>query len=256
MNPISIFFFAHQDDEFAVFSEIENKVDLGYKVYCIYMTDGGARKAVPILRNKESISVLLRLGVEEKNILFTGEQLGIEDGKLPYCMKNAYQWIDLWISKHKKIDSIYVPAWEGGHQDHDALHAIVVYCLAKKNQEDKVFQFSLYRAAKIKGPLFHAMSPLKENGKTIFIPIIFKRRLAYVRLCLCYPSQIKTWLALFPFVAFRYLFSGVQALQKVNAERLKERPHQDDLYYEKRGFFAWREMQLCLKDIDINAQAS
>jgi hypothetical protein len=57
-----------------------------------------------------------------------------------------------------------------------------------------------------------------------------------------------TWLGLFPFVAFHYLVNGKQQLQPVSLERISCRPHEDALYYEKRGFFTWEKMVVCLDE--------
>jgi hypothetical protein len=57
-----------------------------------------------------------------------------------------------------------------------------------------------------------------------------------------YPSQAKTWLGLFPFVALAMLLRGRQSMQAVQVERVRQRPHTGKLYYEKRGFLAYETL--------------
>ena len=40
--PLSVFLFAHQDDEFGVFFQLERERLAGRRVCCIFVTDGGA----------------------------------------------------------------------------------------------------------------------------------------------------------------------------------------------------------------------
>jgi hypothetical protein len=86
------------------------------------------------------------------------------------------------------------------------------------------------------------------NGAVEEIRIPWKNRLRFLHYCLCYPSQAMTWMGLFPFAVFHYLVSGKQALQFVSLEKISCRPHEDALYYEKRGFFTWEKMVVCLDE--------
>ena len=68
----------------------------------------------------------------------------------------------------------YVPAWEGGHPDHDALNAATLIARKRINQEDiKIYQFSLYNAYRCRKPFFRVSYPLKKNGDVLIdiIPI-------------------------------------------------------------------------------------
>ena len=93
------------------------------------------------------------------------------------------------------------------------------------------------------GPLFRVLAPLAANGPVESFAIPLSRRLAYLRLCLRYPSQWKTWVGLFPFVLLHYAIDGRQALQPVRLDRIDERPHAGTLYYEARNFCRWERMQ-------------
>ena len=242
----ALFLFAHQDDEFGVFQRILDCRRRGLRVACAYLTDGATARASTEQRNRESRAVLGRLGVRESDIIFAGEQLGIGDARLPRHLGRAAAWIDSWLALFPDIDSLHVTAWEGGHHDHDALHAIAIDAAQRRGLLARTFQYSLYQAKGLPGPLFRVLAPLPENGHAQAFHIAWPDRLRFLRHCLSYPSQRGTWLGLFPFVLLHYLLRGVQTLQPVAPERLAQRPHDGPLYYEKRRFFSWDEMSAAL----------
>ncbi|QOU03679.1 PIG-L family deacetylase [Pseudomonas fluorescens] len=241
MKLASIFFMPHQDDEFGLFHQIEQALAAGRWVRCIYVTDGSAT-ADPDRRDHESRTVLQKLGVATDDIVFIGRQLSIIDGQLHRHIDVFVDWLDCFLNDHPTLHACFVPAWEGGHPDHDLLHAIVVELLAVRTHSATVWQYPLYNARNCSGPLFRVLSPLPENGPIEQQSITWRARFFYIRLCLSYPSQWRSWLGLFPFVGGHYFYYGVQSLQGVNRHRLTQPPHQQPLYYEKRGFLDWPTM--------------
>ncbi len=237
----ALFLFAHQDDEFGVFAAIERCVRAGLTVRCAYLTHGAG--GVAARRNAESLRVLARLGVALEQVAFAGDQLGIEDASLPRHVGSAARWIGDWIERAGNVDSLYVTAWEGGHHDHDALHAAACHAAAERGLLARVRQYALYHANGLPGPLFSVLSPLAANGAVQRQPLSRAARWRYLQLCTLYPSQRKTWLGLLPAVTLRYLLQGEQCLQPVSLARLTERPHAGPLYYEKRGFYRWEQLQ-------------
>jgi len=242
MAATALFLFAHQDDEFGVFQRILDARRRGLRVACAYLTDGATGSVSAAQRNAESRAVLSRLGVDENDIVFAGEQLGIGDGRLPLHLKPAARWIETWLDSFADIDALHVPAWEGGHHDHDALHALAVLLAERRGLLDRTWQYALYQAGGLPGPLFRVLAPLPQNGAPQAWTITWRDRRTFLRHCLSYPSQRVTWIGLFPFVLLHYLLRGVQTLQPVTAARLRERPHEGPLYYEKRKFFSWERM--------------
>ncbi|MBI5279817.1 MAG: PIG-L family deacetylase [Burkholderiales bacterium] len=236
----AVFLFAHQDDEFGVFQRIEQERRMGRRVWCIYFTGVGSAR-----RNRESLAVLQHLGVAGADVVFAGEGLGIGDAQLLQQLPAAVQWLRDWLAQHQP-DSVYVPAWEGGHPDHDSLHAMVAH-LAPAN----AWQFSLYNAWLRPAPLFRVLAPLPANGPATCERIPWRDRLRYLRLCLCYPSQATSWLGLFPFVLLHYLLHGTQCVQPVDAGRVRERPHEGTLYYEARRFQTWEAVSARLRELGL-----
>lgn len=245
--PAALFLFAHQDDEFGIFQKILDERQKGHRVCCAYLTDGGvSNRGATQRRDNESLSVLMKLGVHEQDVFFMGNELSIPDAGLPVHLEIAANWIHEWISGFSQVSSIYIPAWEGGHHDHDALHVITITLAEERGMLDRVWQFPLYNGYGCIGPLFKVCLPLPLNGEIEKRRISWGNRFLFLYCCLSYPSQTKTWIGLFPFVALHYLINGKQALQPVSLERIRLRPHDTALYYERRGFFTWEKMVACL----------
>lgn len=248
VRPISLFFMPHQDDEFGVFHQIEHELKAGRWVRCVFVTDGSAT-ADPDRRDRESRTVLRQLGVADDDMLFIGRQLAIKDGQMHQHVSAFVDWLDAFFTAHPDIHACFVPAWEGGHPDHDIIHATVIELAAARAIPGRIWQFPLYNGLRCPGPLFRAMSPLAENGPVERQPIAWPNRLRYLKFCLGYPSQWRSWVGLLPFVGGHYLFSGTQPLQPVNRQRLAQRPHQGPLYYEKRGFLDWATMSAAIEQL-------
>lgn len=246
IEPVALFLFAHQDDEFGVYERIASLRRQGRRVACAYLTDGQTASASAATRNAESLAVLARLGVDAHEVRFAGAELGIGDARLPLHLEAAADWIGAWLDGFFPIESIHVTAWEGGHHDHDALHALTVQLAAQRGLLQRTWQFTLYQANGLPGPLFRVFAPLPENGPVSTLPIAWRARLRHLRHCLSYPSQRNTWIGLFPFVALHYLVHGAERLQPVSLARLEQRPHPGPLYYEKRKFFTWQRMEAAL----------
>ena len=119
-------------------------------------------------------------------------RLNFKDGHLSKNISKLSDWINSFLSKVENIESMYVTAYEGGHQDHDALHVATVIASKKNNLKNKLFQFPLYNSYKCLKPFFAVLSPLPVNGEIIKIPISLKDRIKGTLFCLSYPSQIKT----------------------------------------------------------------
>lgn len=246
---IALFLFAHQDDEFGVYQKVIDEIADGKEIYCAYLTSGVTVGHSPKVRNLESIKVLIKLGVPQKNILFVGEQMLIPDGKLVDHLKRAKEWLVNWLSENAQIGGIYLPAWEGGHPDHDSLHAIGVVATKQLNLIDKVWQFPLYNGYKCKGQFFRVFLTLASNGEVFNRKISWLNRFRFLIFILHYPSQATTWIGLAPFVLIHYLVYGTQSLQRVSFSKIQLPPHLGRLYYERRSFYTWRLMSEKLREI-------
>jgi hypothetical protein len=234
---MSVFLFAHQDDECGVMHSIKTEVESGVRVKCVYFTSGTPSGWNSTARDLESRSVLLQLGVDKSDIHFLGGENKTPDGKLIEFMPIYIDWlVNYFANSNFVISKIFLPAWEGGHPDHDALHIIGVLASKSVKLLASTFQFPLYNRINCIGPFFRVMLPLKANGVRLSQAIPWIDRIYFLRLCLSYPTQFKTWIGLFPFFLYHYFFVGAQFIQGVSYERLFQRPHSGTLYYEKRRF--------------------
>lgn len=238
----AVFLFAHQDDEFGVFQSIELERARGHRVHIAYLTTGVRADASSAVRDSESLRALSGLGVPRSDVLFAGSVLQIPDGALAGHLQRAVQWLATWFDTIPALARVYVPAWEGGHPDHDCLHAAALMASVQQGFKGSVRQYPLYNAYRLPAPMFRVMSPLPPNGAVERVPIPLVNRFRFMRNCLGYPSQFKSWLGLFPFAALHYLLVGAEFLQEVSTARLRERPHAGALYYEHRRFATWDEV--------------
>lgn len=242
----SIFLFAHPDDEFGCYEVIRREVIVGRDVECFYLTDGGFGGQSIDSRQQETRRVLVRLGVSVDRICFLGAQQGVPDGLLAsYLLQAATSLLRATVDREKPT-SIFVPAWEGGHQDHDAAHVIGCALANHLNPRANVWQFPLYHGKGLRGSFFRVLNPLVENGPPCVLDVSMLHRLLYLWLCLSYPSQWKSWIGLFPLVASKLLFGGHYYLQRAMSRDI-QKPHEGRLLYERRGMANYAEIEALLK---------
>lgn len=241
VQSTALFLFAHQDDEFGVFYEIHRLVSRGNQVIVLYLTSGTSDGTPYPIRDMESISVLKKLGVPERNIVFLGMTTGIPDGNLCTHLDIAYRSITDLIAKRGAPVDLYFHAWEGGHQDHDAAHLIGIVLGDHLGILDRCYQFPLYTGAGLPAAFFRLFYCLPGNGPPILATIPWRQRIEFIKFCFHYPSQFKSWVGLFPFFLFHYLFFGTQILQAVSAKQIHQPPHLGKLLYERRGFYRYKK---------------
>lgn len=231
-GAVQVFLLPHQDDEFGVFGVIENCVARSARPVCVFLTGGQAGAASGPRRDAESRSVLSRLGVRADDIRFLGSDMRIPDGELHRHLGQVYPAV-LAVLADLRPAKIYVPAWEGGHHDHDVTHALgVLACDALGLAPPS--QFPLYNGVGLPGPLFWVLHTLPANGAVRHVRFGLRRACRYVLLCLSYRSQWRTWIGLLPFVTLVTLFRRGHVLQPTEMHRLEERPHSGALFYERR----------------------
>lgn len=242
-RPVSLFLFAHQDDEMGVFGEIDGAVRDGKRVVCLYVTDGAGSGTKPDIRNAESISVMAILGVNPNDLHFLGARNEIPDGALVAHLDKAWDAVYRAARQIQGITSITFHAWEGGHQDHDAVHLIGVALAACLGLIEASQQFTLYRSSTHRLLPYVVFRPLSANGAVIVRRVSRKRLLLFVRLLSKYRSQWRSLGGLAPFMLFHYFTKGSQILQPIDVCRICERPHAGLLLYEKRTRYRYADLR-------------
>ena len=248
MQNISVFVFAHQDDELGVYAEIVRLIKNGTKVIVVYLTSGSLDGKPRPDRNCESLNVLRDIGVMQENIYFLGSDIYIPAARMYEYLDTIYPQILNLLNPMGKITSLYFLSWEGGHQDHDATHIIGLALAKQLKILDHAFQFTLYTGYKLPWILFKLFSPLASNGELITYKISWYSRLSFIKYALSYRSQLLPMVGLFPFFLFHHIFRGTQILQPVTINRILEQPHPGKLLYERRSVFTYNKFNKKVQD--------
>lgn len=228
---------AHPDDEFAIFPLA--CAAPGDSLHVAWLTDGGWGNQCVERRRRESIASLERLGVPRSNLHFLGHDWSVADGALHHRLDDVVPRLLSYFAWLAPGSELVIPAWEGGHPDHDACHLAGI-ALAR-HLGSRLQQFSLYQGEGLAGPLFKVLTPLDANGPTRIIPTTPGERMRYIWTCLAYRSQWKSFVGLLPFYAWRMLRPDAFVVQPVAPERTAQRPHSGALLYERRGGPSWDE---------------
>ncbi|MGS1076555.1 PIG-L deacetylase family protein [Pseudoxanthomonas beigongshangi] len=228
---------AHPDDEFAVFPWLEAACRERRNVHCCWLTNGGWGGQDIDRRRAESTAVLRTIGVPPEAMHFIGERLEIPDGELHLRLDQVVPALRELLETLPEAIEVLVPAWEGGHQDHDATQ--LAAAAASHGGKARLRQFSLYHGAGLSGPWFRVLAPLAENGPSSGLPLGLFSRIKCIFRCTRYPSQWKSFLGLLPFYGLKMFARRPFVLQDVNFSRTAQRPHQGKLLYERRTALTW-----------------
>jgi LmbE family N-acetylglucosaminyl deacetylase len=229
-----LFVVAHQDDECFMSTRIAREVRQGHRVLFACLTDGTAKGVRSGRRNAESTRVLTGLGLASSDLFFTGSARSIPDGRLHDHFGNAFEGLRNAF-RSVAIDEIYTTAYEGGHQDHDATHVIAVALAREHDVVDCTFQMPLYNGFQTRWKFFSVGKPLAANGPLVERSLEDEGLLSHAMLCRHYPSQRVPWLGLFPGRFVQLCLRRREAVQRVVPMRIRERPHDGPLLYERRG---------------------
>jgi LmbE family N-acetylglucosaminyl deacetylase len=230
----TLFVFAHQDDEYSAAPWILEELAAGNAVACAYLTSGGFRSA-PAVRDAESRDALHTLGVTDDAIVFLeGSQGRIADRELAARSLEGLAMLERWIEWAPFVPArIYAPSYEGGHPDHDAAHAIAAAVATRHGAIGDAWHFSLYNAYRCPRPFFWSLRQLPTTAPARHVPMKRKTRLSLTMLCWRYRSQRRTWMALFPGALLQRLILKREFVARFDVLRLRERPHEGELLYER-----------------------
>tara|TARA_B110000305_G_C19362662_1_gene600247 strand:- start:91 stop:876 length:786 start_codon:yes stop_codon:yes gene_type:complete len=254
-----IIIIAHQDDEFCIYNRIY-KFKNKNNIYVFYLTSG-LNKILPNksknYRNIESIKVLKKLGVKEKNIIFLGEKLSINTNKLYNNLLPIYTELVANLKKIKGKKILYTHSLEGGHLDHDCCYYLTRQLRINIKEIKEIYQFPNYHSKNLPFILYKVLSPIKENGKVYRKDYEFFSRFKFIYFLFFYKSQLfesMAWIGLYPFLIFHFLFSKTDVAQKINLKETKvRRPHEGLLLYEKRGYENYKNFENKIKNFLKNA---
>jgi LmbE family N-acetylglucosaminyl deacetylase len=238
-DATQLFLLAHQDDELFVMTRLLEALRKKDDVAVIFMTDGGSKSAV---RNRESRSVLERIGLAPHRIRFVGSENGLPDGTLHTHLDRAFAALSRELDALPWPAAVFTHAWEGGHQDHDCVHALALLTSIARHWDCPVYQVPFYRSF---APLrfgFAPGVPLEKNGPVEWVARPWADVLRTLSQIIHYPSQWRTFVWHGPGMLLRHIMYSADALQRPSLARLKERPHDGELYYERKFNTKWEEL--------------
>jgi N-acetylglucosamine malate deacetylase 1 len=237
-----LYIFAHFDDEYAALPLLTERARAGLEQRLIYIADY-ASPALAERRFLETRRLLERIGVPGEAARHAGRGAGARDGALHRALPAAEAAVRE-AAAGLEIERLVVPAWEGGHPDHDSL-AFLAVRLSQALGAVPIDQVSLYNGRGLPGRLFRGASPLPENGPVTRVPISAADWARYAGAVRCFPSQWRTWAGLWPAMFATFVRSGYR-YQQLSPERVRERPHAGPLLYERMYGTPYTEVRAAL----------
>ena len=141
----------------------------------------------------------------------------------------------------RQIGRVILPAWEGGHQDHDAVPLIELALAQRRKCTEVSRQLPFYRAR----PGFPGMvmfAPLAANGGAFASRQSLSEIWSHVALSRYYPTQAHYFLGILPLTLLHYLLDRHLYSQPVSIDRVLERPT-ERIKYEARHQLSFADFQ-------------
>jgi hypothetical protein len=239
----TIYLFPHHDDEIFVIPKIRQDVSAGRNIRIYFLTSS-------IIRAEESRKFLVRLGVDQRNIVILGASYGCEDNFVIKSIASVFNKIKEELRNVTSEYEFVCTAYEGGHQDHDA-NSLLARALAK-TFNGSIVEYFLYHGYKTQGRLYHVADAL-AGGEVIDIKYSWADVKNLFMAPLFYKSQIKAILGLWPFLLIKALVKPLK-LRKVSAPYFRSLHHERIPMYERwnrmthRQFLVFADEHLFLKD--------
>lgn len=240
-----VYILAHFDDEYCALPLIRQAAREGLAQRFIYLVDyrDGALGA---RRLGETKRFLQRQGIAESAVVPLGLGSGVFDQSLHRGVGVMFPRLAAAVSSAGGATRLVVPAWEGGHMDHDAC-AFMAVRLAARLGGLPVRQFTLYNGPGLAGPLVRGGAPLAENGPRTPIPLSPAEWLGWMAAVRAFPSQAYAWSGIWP-----AMFAGMArrgfAWQTLEPGRVAARPHAGPLFYERMFKVAYEEVRAALDE--------
>lgn len=238
---------AHPDDEVFLLPFLEEFTRASVSVTIFYLTDGSGtrRQFDPTQRLEETQRFLTDIGVSA-TVISVGVAHYIRDTRLHESVPAVLAAIQQQLTGTESL--IITPEFEGGHPDHDACHYIGA--LVSDLLQVPHYSFPLYRSAG-RGLLFSVMSPFEGTEPAqhaLVTPVVRSTRLNFARIPIFFPSQWKTWLALYPVIMLRIMTSSNLRLMHRDTVNYSERPNEGRVFYEERGWLSFEDWSAALLD--------
>lgn len=224
---------------------LERESRRGRALHLVWMTDGAAGGTPLTRRAEESRAVLARNGLEGVACIFLGLDHALPDGRLHEHVERAYRALSEVLDRVDTPIELWLPAWEGGHQDHDTTHALGR--AAGLGRDALMRQYPTYHGEGRRGPLFRVLTPLSGSEVVDRISLGLSDALRLLATCTQYRSQWRSFVGLLPMMAMHLVvFRRPMVLCAVDAKAPFERPHPGALLYERRTAWRWEDLRSAL----------
>lgn len=233
---------AHFDDEYCALPLIWEAARQGLEQRFIYLADY-RDPAVGARRLAETRAFLRRQGFTAEAVIPLGLGSGAYDQSLHRSVDRLFPRL-VETAGATPVLRLVVPAWEGGHMDHDAC-AFMAVRLAAMLGVPEVRQFTLYNGPGLPGPLLRGGAPLPQNGPVTPIPLTGRERLRWMAAVRAFPSQAYAWSGIWPAMFAGVLRRGF-GWQTLAPERVEHRPHPGPLFYERMFRVPYAEVRAAL----------
>jgi LmbE family N-acetylglucosaminyl deacetylase len=225
-----VYVLAHFDDEYCALPLIRRAVAEGREHLFVHVVDYRNPRMAE-RRRRETQVFLAAEGVPATSQLHLGAGTGWWDGELHRHAGAAYA--ALLAAAPGPVERVVVPAWEGGHPDHDLCAAMGVKLAAERGGAP-VDQVCLYQGKALPWILYRASTPLVENGPVHELRLRAGEWASWLAAVGAFPSQLKAWSGLLPAMAMTFAKQGgAFRWQSLDPARIGERPHEGGLLYER-----------------------
>lgn len=224
-----VYVLAHFDDEFCAWPMIRRAVAEGRDHLFIHVVDY-KNSRMALRRHRETVAFLVAEGVPASSQIHLGADTGWWDGELHRHAGPAYEALKAAVPG--PIARVVVPAWEGGHPDHDICAALGVKLAAERGGVP-VDQVCLYQGKGLPWIFYRASWPMPENGPVQEIRLAGRDWLSWLGSVGAFPSQLKAWTGLLPGMALTFLRLRAFRYQGLDPARIGEPPHAGGLLYER-----------------------
>lgn len=230
---------AHPDDEFALFPALVDAAGRGVALHLYWLSDGCYGGQDARVRVEESRRVLARLGIRPAVAEFLGMALGVPDGRVVEHLPALEAAMEPRMAALPADAIVLCPAWEGGHQDHDAIHLLGRRIARRTGRA--ALQFPLYQGESLPGPVFRVLAPVRDSTPAARFAPGLAARFRYAAACLGYRSQRASFIGLLPMIVVRTIL-GMRDwwLLELRMDTPPSRPHPGPLLYERRTAWTWR----------------
>ena len=219
----------HPDDEVVGASAIvQRKKKQGCSFFFLFLTNGVLKKKEMWPWNRKNYENILNIRINEMKRslnLFDVKEFflqNISTRQLKYFIRPTIKIIAKIVLKHK-IDSIFTPAYEGGHQDHDVTNCIASKFKAKLN----IFEYSEYNNYQNK---INSNTFIKTTGGEVCYRLS-KSEVEFKKKALKIYDSEKGNLS--------YLNLRKECYRPLINYDYNSPPHEGVLFYRRFSFFSW-----------------